>query len=173
MLYMPFLDQVIDELAQSAAMFAVVLFEPEIPPNTGNIIRLCANTGCELHLVEPLGFPLEDARLRRAGLDYHEYAALTVHKNWAACRQALVGRRMLAMTTRSSRPAFALAFAPGDVLVFGPESRGLPAEVLADFADSERLRLLMLPGQRGMNLSNAVAVTVFEAWRQQGFAGAI
>ena len=173
MLYMPFLDQVIDELAQSAAMFAVVLFEPEIPPNTGNIIRLCANTGCELDLVEPLGFPLEDARLRRAGLDYHEYAALTVHKNWAACRQALVGRRMLAMTTRSSRPAFALAFAPGAVLGSGPEPRGLPAEVLADFADPERLRLPMLPGQRSMNLSNAVAVTVFEAWRQQGFAGAI
>lgn len=153
-------------------MFAVVLFEPEIPPNTGNVIRLCANTGCELHLVEPLGFPLDDTRMRRAGLDYHEYATMTVHRDWDACRQALSGRRMFAMTTRANRRPDAVALEADDVFVFGPESRGLPDPVLAGFAEDRCLRLPMRAGQRSLNLSNAVAVTVFEAWRQHGFSGA-
>lgn len=152
-------------------MFAVVLYQPEIPPNTGNIIRLCANTGAELHLVEPMGFPWEDKQLRRAGLDYHEFAPVQRHADWAACKAALAGRRMFAMTTKGSRRHDAPAFVAGDVFVFGPESRGLPAELLAEFAADQRLRLPMLPERRSVNLSNAVAVMVYEAWRQQGFAG--
>ncbi len=154
-------------------MFDIVLVEPEIPPNTGNVIRLTANTGCRLHLVQPLGFDLSDKQLRRAGLDYHEYAELIVHPDWPALLRAIAGRRRFAFTTKASRPYAEIAFQPGDVFVFGPETRGLPAELLADFAADARLRLPMLPGQRSLNLSNAVAVTVFEAWRQQGFAGAI
>lgn len=153
-------------------MFEIVLVEPEIPPNTGNVIRLSANTGCRLHLVQPLGFDLSDKQLRRAGLDYHEYAELVVHADWPALLQALAGRRRFAFTTKSSRSYAEIAFQPGDVFVFGPETRGLSADLLADFAADARLRLPMLPGQRSLNLSNAVAVTVFEAWRQQGFAGA-
>ena len=152
-------------------MFAVVLYQPEIPPNTGNIIRLCANTGAELHLVEPMGFPWEDKQLRRAGLDYHEFAPVQRHASWEACKAALAGRRMFAMTTKGSRRHDAPAFAAGDVFVFGPESRGLPAELLEEFAANQRLRLPMLPERRSVNLSNAVAVMVYEAWRQQGFAG--
>jgi len=152
-------------------MFEIVLVEPEIPPNTGNVIRLAANTGCRLHLVQPLGFDLTDKQLRRAGLDYHEYAELVVHADWAALLQALPGRRRFAFTTKAARPYAEIAFQPGDVFVFGPETRGLPAELLADFPADARLRLPMLPGQRSLNLSNAVAVTVFEAWRQQGYAG--
>ena len=152
-------------------MFAVVLYQPEIPPNTGNIIRLCANTGAELHLVEPMGFPWEDKQLRRAGLDYHEFAPVQRHASWEACKAALAGRRMFAMTTKGSRRHDAPAFAAGDVFVFGPESRGLPAELLEEFAAAQRLRLPMLPERRSVNLSNAVAVMVYEAWRQQGFAG--
>jgi tRNA (cytidine/uridine-2'-O-)-methyltransferase len=152
-------------------VFAVVLYQPEIPPNTGNIIRLCANTGAELHLVEPMGFPWEDKQLRRAGLDYHEFAPVQRHASWEACKAALAGRRMFAMTTKGSRRHDAPAFAAGDVFVFGPESRGLPAELLEEFAANQRLRLPMLPERRSVNLSNAVAVMVYEAWRQQGFAG--
>lgn len=154
-------------------MFAVVLYQPEIPPNTGNIIRLCANTGAELHLVEPMGFPWEDKQLRRAGLDYHEFAPVQRHADWAACKTALAGRRMFAMTTKGSQRHDAPAFVAGDVFVFGPESRGLPAELLEEFASDQRLRLPMLPERRSVNLSNAVAVMVYEAWRQQGFAGGI
>ena len=154
-------------------MFEIVLVQPEIPPNTGNVIRLSANTGCRLHLVRPLGFDLSDKNLRRAGLDYHEYAELRVHDDWPALRAALAGRRLFAFTTKAARPYAEIAWQPGDVFVFGAETRGLPAEVLAEFPDSRRLRLPMLPGQRSLNLSNAVAVTVFEAWRQNGFAGGV
>jgi len=149
---------------------AVVLFRPEIPPNTGNVIRLCANTGCQLHLVEPLGFRWEDASLKRAGLDYHEFVRVVRHRDWDACKQALDGRRRFAMTTRGGRRFDDPALASDDVFVFGQETSGLPPEVMAEFADEQRLRLPMLPGQRSLNLSNAVAVMVFEAWRQQGFA---
>ncbi|MCB4359423.1 tRNA (cytidine(34)-2'-O)-methyltransferase [Quatrionicoccus australiensis] len=151
-------------------MFAVVLYQPEIPPNTGNIIRLCANTGAELHLVEPLGFDITDKHLRRAGLDYHEYARVVRHPDWAACKAALAGRRLLAMTTKGSSNLFAQALQKDDVFVFGRETSGLPPEVLAEFAPEARLRLPMQAGQRSLNLSNAAAVTVFEAWRQAGFA---
>ena len=153
-------------------MFEIVLVEPEIPPNTGNVIRLTANTGCRLHLVKPLGFDLSDKQMRRAGLDYHEYAELVVHDDWAALLREIAGRRRFAFTTKASRNYAEVAFQPGDVFVFGPETRGLSPEVLAAFADETRLRLPMLPGQRSLNLSNTVAVTVFEAWRQQGYAGA-
>lgn len=153
-------------------MFAVVLHQPEIPPNTGNIIRMCANTGAELHLVEPLGFSLDDRHLRRAGLDYHEYATLIRHADWSACRGALAGRRMFAMTTKGSGNLYATPLLPGDVFVFGCETAGLPDPLLQEFPAGQRLRLPMLPGQRSLNLSNAAAVTVFEAWRQNGFGGA-
>lgn len=151
-------------------MFAVVLYQPEIPPNTGNIIRLCANTGAELHLVEPLGFDITDKHLRRAGLDYHEYARVVRHPDWAACKAALAGRRLLAMTTKGCSNLFAQVLQKDDVFVFGRETSGLPPEVLAEFAPEARLRLPMQAGQRSLNLSNAAAVTVFEAWRQAGFA---
>ena len=154
-------------------MFNIVLFEPEIPPNTGNVIRLSANTGCRLHLVRPLGFDLSDKNLRRAGLDYHEYAQLRVHDGWPALRAALAGRRLFAFTTKGSRPFAEIAFQPGDAFVFGAETRGLPGEVLADFPEERRLRLPMLPGQRSLNLSNTVAVAVFEAWRQNGYGGGL
>lgn len=154
-------------------MFDIVLFEPEIPPNTGNIIRLCANTGTALHLVEPLGFTLEDKQLQRAGLDYHEYASLKVHPDWAACLSHLAGRRMFAATTRGARRHTDVAFAAGDVFVFGPESRGLPAAILETFPAEQRIRLPMLPQSRSLNLSNAAAVTIYEAWRQAGFEGGI
>ncbi|GAA5784983.1 tRNA (cytidine(34)-2'-O)-methyltransferase [Chitiniphilus shinanonensis] len=154
-------------------MFHIVLFQPEIPPNTGNVIRLAANTGCALHLVKPLGFELDDARLRRAGLDYHEYATLQVHEDWDAARAVLGERRCFAMTTRSSARVDSVAFADEDVFVFGPETRGLPQDMLDRFAPEARIRLPMRPGQRSLNLSNAVAVTVFEAWRQLGYPGSV
>ena len=150
-------------------MTAVVLFRPEIPPNTGNVIRLCANTGAELHLVEPLGFAWEDRSLKRAGLDYHEFASVFRHADWETCKAALAGRRRFAITTRGGRQYHTPDFKPDDVFVFGNETSGLPAEVMAEFAEDQRLRLPMLAGQRSLNLSNAVAVTVFEAWRQNGF----
>lgn len=153
-------------------MFAVVLYQPEIPPNTGNIIRLCANTGTELHLVEPLGFDFTDKALRRAGLDYHEYARVIRHRDWTACRAGLAGRRLLAITTRGTGSVHGTALHGGDAFVFGRETSGLPADILAEFSAEQRLRLPMIPGQRSLNLSNAVAVTVYEAWRQSGFAGA-
>jgi tRNA (cytidine/uridine-2'-O-)-methyltransferase len=152
-------------------MFHIVLFEPEIPPNTGNVIRLAANTGATLHLVKPLGFDIDDRSLRRAGLDYHEFATMRVHEDWQACRTELGQQRLFAITTKGEAAAHSVSFRPGDAFVFGPESRGLPAEMLAEFAPEHRLRLPMVPGNRSLNLSNAVAVTVFEAWRQQGFAG--
>ncbi len=153
-------------------MFAVVLYQPEIPPNTGNIIRMCANTGAELHLVEPLGFELTDKPLRRAGLDYHEYARVIRHADWPACLAAMAGRRLFAMTTKGSGNLYTTPIQENDAFVFGPETRGLPPEVLAEFAPENRLRLPMQPDQRSLNLSNAAAVTIFEAWRQTGFQGA-
>jgi len=156
-------------------MFAIVLVHPEIPPNTGNVIRLAANTATELHLVEPLGFRMDDRDLRRAGLDYHEYTRVTVHSDWATCRAALDAgqvRRWFAMTTRGTRAVHQTAFTPGDVLVFGCETTGLPEAILATFVPARQLAIPMRPGVRSLNLSNAVAVTVYEAWRQQGFAGA-
>ena len=151
--------------------FHVILFEPEIPPNTGNIIRLCANTGARLHLIKPLGFELSDKHLRRAGLDYHEYAELQVHENLDAALAAIAPRRLFAFSTRAEQRYDQVAYADGDAFLFGPESRGLPAAVFEHIADEHRLRLPMCPGNRSLNLSNAVAVTVFEAWRQHGFAG--
>jgi tRNA (cytidine/uridine-2'-O-)-methyltransferase len=152
-------------------MFHVVLYQPEIPPNTGNVIRLCANTGAELHLVRPLGFRLDDRDLKRAGLDYHEYARLRVHDTWDACQAVLSAHRTFALSTSGSTRYTDVLFAPGDAFVFGPETRGLPAGVLAGFAPDRRLRLPMLPVNRSVNLSNTVAVVVYEAWRQNGFAG--
>ncbi len=155
-------------------MFHIVLVHPEIPPNTGNVIRLAANTGCQLHLVEPLGFEMDDKHLRRAGLDYHEYAPVRRHASWEALLLAEQPPpdRMFALTTRGSRPAHEVRFAAGDWLVFGCETAGLPAELRDRFPMTQRLRLPMRPDQRSLNLSNAVAVTVFEAWRQCGFEGA-
>jgi len=140
-------------------MFHIILFQPEIPPNTGNVIRLAANTGCTLHLVKPLGFDIDNRSLRRAGLDYAEFATMAVHESWQA------------ISTRGATPLHAVTFRPGDAFVFGSETAGLPAPMLASFAPEFRLRLPMVPGNRSLNLSNAVAVTVFEAWRQQAFAG--
>jgi tRNA (cytidine/uridine-2'-O-)-methyltransferase len=153
-------------------MLHVVLYQPEIPPNAGNVIRLCANTGAALHLIEPLGFALDDARLRRAGLDYHEYADVRTHPDLAACRAALGQPRLFAFTTAGTRRFDAVDYRDGDALLFGPESRGLPADVIEGIDPSHRLALPMRPGQRSLNLSNAVAVAVFEAWRQAGYAGA-
>ncbi len=152
-------------------MFHIVLFQPEIPPNTGNIIRLCANTGARLHLVGPLGFSLDHRQLRRAGLDYHEYAAVQVHEDWRACLDALAGRRLFALTTRGTTGHSEPVYREGDGFVFGPETRGLPAEILDPFPAERRLRLPMVPQSRSLNLSNAAAVTVYEAWRQIGFKG--
>jgi tRNA (cytidine/uridine-2'-O-)-methyltransferase len=152
-------------------MFHVVLFQPEIPPNTGNIIRLCANTGCHLHLIEPLGFDLDDKRLRRAGLDYHEYATLKRHHSLDDCITAIRPDRILAFTTKASHSYAQMEYQAGDMLLFGPESRGLPAEVLAQIPDEQRLRMPMRPQCRSLNLSNAVAVVVYEGWRQLDFAG--
>ena len=154
-------------------MFNIVLVEPEIPPNTGNVIRLAANTGCRLHLVEPLGFSMDDKRMRRAGLDYHEYAQVQRHANWQALldTEQPSPARMFAMTTQGSRSLYETAFLPGDWLVFGAETRGLAPEVRDTFAATQRLKVPMQSGQRSLNLSNTVAVAVFEAWRQNGFTG--
>ena len=153
-------------------MFDVVLVHPEIPPNTGNVIRLCANTGARLHLVEPLGFSIDDKQLRRAGLDYHEFAEIAVHANWTACAAALAGKRLFAFSTRGTLAYAEMRFARDDAFVFGAETQGLPAALLETFAPERRLRLPMRPGNRSLNLSNAVAIVVYEAWRQAGFAGA-
>lgn len=154
-------------------MFHVVLVEPEIPPNTGNVIRLCANTGAQLHLVEPLGFPLDDAKMRRAGLDYHDYATMKVHRSWDAfvAGEMPDRSRMFAMTTHGATPFASIAFRPGDVFVFGSETRGLSVGLRESFPASQRIRLPMRPDNRSLNLSNTVAVVVYEAWRQNGFAG--
>ncbi|MDR7379225.1 tRNA (cytidine/uridine-2'-O-)-methyltransferase [Rhodoferax ferrireducens] len=152
-------------------MFHIVLVEPEIPPNTGNVIRLAANTGCHLHLVEPLGFSMDDKHMRRAGLDYHEYATLTRHADWPSFLTSALPdpQRMFALTTRGTGNVFHTDFAAGDWLVFGSETKGLSDRVRADFTPERCLKLPMRAGQRSLNLSNAVAVTVFEAWRQCGF----
>ncbi|WP_455227079.1 tRNA (cytidine(34)-2'-O)-methyltransferase [Lautropia mirabilis] len=181
-------------------MFHVVLVQPEIPPNTGNVIRLCANTGCALHLIKPLGFPIDHAKMRRAGLDYHEFTAMTVHKNWAAfldsmqasmaaasgsgqqatpcqpphsnARQIPFSGRLYGLSTSGHKSPYDHRFLPGDCLVFGRETSGLPDDVQDSLGTDHLLRLPMRPHNRSLNLSNAVAVTVFEAWRQQGFEGA-
>ena len=152
-------------------MFDVILFQPEIPPNTGNAIRLCANAGARLHLVEPLGFSLEDKQLRRAGLDYHEYATLQVHASLDAALAAIAPRRVFALSTRGTVRHDQPRYVEGDAFLFGPETRGLPAEVLEAIPGGQRIRLPMRPDNRSLNLSNAIAVVVFEAWRQNGFAG--
>jgi len=154
-------------------MFHVILYQPEIPPNTGNIIRLCANTGCQLHLIKPLGFTLEDRQLVRAGLDYHEFAAVRVHDTLPDCLAAFDPARVFALTTKGSQAFHQVGYQTGDAFLFGPESRGLPAEALNQFAAGQRVRLPMLPHSRSLNLSNAVAVAVFEAWRQCGFEGGL
>lgn len=154
-------------------MFHIVLVTPEIPPNTGNVIRLAANTGCTLHLIEPLGFSMDDRHMRRAGLDYHEYAEVRRHADWPAflATEQPQPARMFALSTRGTGAVHGVAYAAGDWLVFGSETRGLGDELLASFPPAQRLRLPMRAGQRSLNLSNAVAVTVFEAWRQLGFPG--
>lgn len=154
-------------------MFHIVLVEPEIPPNTGNVIRLAANTGCTLHLIEPLGFSMEDRHMRRAGLDYHEYARVRRHPSWPAflAAERPPDLRLFAFSTKGIASPFETAFQPEDWLVFGSETRGLPVGIQEQFSTDRLLRLPMRPDQRSLNLSNAVAVTVFEAWRQNGFAG--
>lgn len=162
-------------------MFHVILFQPEIPPNTGNIIRLCANSGSQLHLIEPLGFETDDKRLRRAGLDYHEFATLRRHPDLGSCLESLGlaldapadpdAPRVFAFTTKGSQPFHAVSYRPGDAFLFGPESRGLPEEIRNALPEERRVRLPMRPNCRSLNLSNTVAVAVYEAWRQQGFAG--
>lgn len=150
-------------------MFDVVLYQPEIPPNTGNIIRLCANTGVRLHLVKPLGFSLEDKQLRRAGLDYHEFATIAVYEGWTECVEHFSGHRLFAVSTRSSQSYDGVSYRGGDVFLFGPETRGLPVDVMEMIPHDRRIRIPMLPNSRSLNLSNAVAVVVYEAWRQVGF----
>jgi tRNA (cytidine/uridine-2'-O-)-methyltransferase len=153
-------------------MFHVVLYQPEIPPNTGNIIRLCANTGSVLHLIRPLGFELDDRRLRRAGLDYREWATVTEHDSLQAFRTAVQPARCWALSTRGRCGYDSVAFAAGDAFLFGPETRGLPETLLRELGDTAVLRLPMVAGSRSLNLANTVAVVVYEAWRQQGFSGA-
>ena len=151
-------------------MFDVVLYQPEIPPNTGNVIRLAANTGARLHLVEPLGFSMDDKQLRRAGLDYHEYASVRVHPDWQSCLEVLNAERLFAFTTKGKLNAYHAKFRVNDGFVFGSETSGLPDHILRTFPQKNRMRIPMLPGNRSLNLSNAVAVVVYEAWRQLGFA---
>ena len=155
----------------SAPVFDVLLYQPEIPPNTGNVIRLCANTGARLHLIEPLGFDMDDRQLRRAGLDYHEYAQVRVHPDLATALAIVAPKRLFAFITLGQVRHDAPAYADGDAFLFGPETRGLPESVLEAVPPAQRLRLPMRPGNRSLNLSNAVAVVVFEAWRQAGFDG--
>jgi tRNA (cytidine/uridine-2'-O-)-methyltransferase len=150
-------------------VFNLALYEPEIPPNTGNIIRLCANTGSKLHLIEPLGFTLDDKRMRRAGLDYSEWAQLTVHADWDAFRSSLQGGRIFAATTRATQPYTAVSYQPGDTLLFGPETRGLPTAILDQLGSEQWVRIPMVEGSRSLNLSNSAAVVLYEAWRQQEF----
>ena len=152
-------------------MFDVVLYQPEIPPNTGNIIRLCANTGCTLHLIEPLGFSLEDSQLKRAGLDYREFASVLSYRDFDDWLRRMAPPRLLAFSTHGQRGYDKVDYAPGDALLFGPETRGLPKTLLARPGVSDCLRLPMVAGSRSLNLSNTVAVVVYEAWRQRGFSG--
>lgn len=150
-------------------MFDVILYQPEIPPNTGNIIRLCANTGARLHLVKPLGFRLEDKQLLRAGLDYHEFAEILVHERWVDCMEGMKGRRLFAVSTKGRQRYDLVRYVAGDVFVFGPESRGLPPEILGSVCEQQRIRVPMVAGSRSLNLSNSVAVVLYEAWRQVEF----
>jgi len=152
-------------------MFHIALYEPEIPPNTGNIIRLTANAGCRLHLIHPLGFPLDDAKMRRAGLDYHEFAQRQEHVNYADFKASLPQARIFACTTKGAVNYTDVHYQPDDVLLFGPETRGLPLSVLEDIPNTQRIRIPMLPHSRSLNLSNAVAIIVYEAWRQNQFGG--
>ncbi|WP_166351614.1 tRNA (cytidine(34)-2'-O)-methyltransferase [Phytoactinopolyspora limicola] len=154
-------------------MFNIVFHEPKIPPNTGNAIRMVAATGAHLHLIEPLGFDLDDAKLRRAGLDYHDLAKVTVHPDLTSAWQTLLPAHVYAFTTDGAAPFTDISYTPGDVLLFGTEPTGLPAEVLADPAVTARVRIPMLPGRRSLNLSNSAAVAAYEAWRQHGFSGAL
>ena len=154
-------------------MFDVILFQPEIPPNTGNIIRLCANTGVKLHLVKPLGFTLEDKQLLRAGLDYHEFATITVHDGWAECAEQMKSRRLFAVSTKGTQRYDLVEYTEGDAFVFGPESRGLPADILGSVSEQQRIRVPMVPGSRSLNLSNTVAVVIYEAWRQVEFGKSV
>lgn len=153
------------------SMFNIVLFQPEIPPNAGNVIRLCANTGTRLHLIEPLGFTLDDKQLRRAGLDYHEWSDVQTHADFEDFLSKIQPTRVLAYSTKALRPYTDIDYRQGDALLFGPETRGLPPQILASLPPTQRLRLPMRPGVRSLNLSNAVAIVVYEAWRQCGFAG--
>ena len=150
-------------------MLNVILYQPEIPPNTGNIIRLCANTGAKLHLIKPLGFILEDKQLLRAGLDYHEFASLMIHESWIECAKHLRGHRFFAISTKGKQRYDLTAYASGDAFIFGAESRGLPVEILERFPEQRRIRVPMVAGSRSLNLSNTVAVVIYEAWRQTGF----
>jgi tRNA (cytidine/uridine-2'-O-)-methyltransferase len=154
-----------------SSVFHVILFQPEIPPNTGNLIRLCANAGATLHLVHPLGFDLSDAQVKRAGLDYHEMASVREHSDLAACLDVVAPARVFALTTRATQSVYDARFVAGDAFLFGPETRGLPQQVLDGIAPAMRLRIPMRAGNRSLNLSNAAAVTVYEAWRQLAFAG--
>lgn len=154
-------------------MLDVVLFQPQIPPNTGNIIRLCANTGCRLHLIEPLGFDLDDKKLRRAGLDYHEFAAIERHKSYEAFIESEQPKRVLAITTKTTNYYGDVTFESGDYLLFGSETSGLPEAVRQQIPDEDKIRIPMVPDSRSMNLSNATAVIIFEAWRQMGFEGSV
>ena len=150
-------------------MFDVILYQPEIPPNTGNIIRLCANTGARLHLVKPLGFSLEDKQLLRAGLDYHEFTTITIYDSWAKCAERFTDRRLFAVSTKGTHRYDLVDYVAGDVFIFGPESRGLPVEILGGVVEQQRIRLPMTPDSRSLNLSNTVAVVIYEAWRQLAF----
>ncbi len=152
-------------------MFDLILYQPEIPPNTGNLIRLCANTGVRLHLVKPLGFTLEDKQLLRAGLDYHEFATITVHECWADCAEVFHGHRMFAASTKGARRYDLNAYVPGDAFLFGPETRGLPVELIQSVPEAQRIRVPMRPDSRSLNLSNAASVVIYEALRQTGFEG--
>ncbi|ABV34878.1 RNA methyltransferase, TrmH family, group 2 [Shewanella sediminis HAW-EB3] len=154
-------------------MFHIALFEPEIAPNTGNIIRLCANNGCQLHLIEPMGFDLEEKKLRRAGLDYSDLTRVTRHKDFESFLAAMDGKRIMACTTKGSRPHTELAYEKEDVLLFGPETRGLPIEIIESLPTTQRLKIPMTANSRSLNLSNAVAIISYEAWRQIGFEGAV
>ncbi len=152
-------------------MFHIALFEPQIAPNTGNIIRLVANNGFKLHLIEPLGFDLEEKKLRRAGLDYHDLASVTRHPNYQAFAESMAGHRIFALTTKGSRPHSEPSYQPGDVLLFGSETSGLPDDIRNGFAADQRIRIPMMPDARSLNLSNAVAIVSYEAWRQVNYAG--
>jgi tRNA (cytidine/uridine-2'-O-)-methyltransferase len=151
-------------------MFDVILYQPEIPPNTGNIIRLCANTGATLHLIKPLGFLLNDKQLLRAGLDYHEFANVVLHKGWQECIHSLPGRRIFAVSTKGTQRYDQVSYASQDAFLFGAESRGLPIEIMESLSDNQRIHIPMLPERRSLNLANAVSIVVYEAWRQRGFS---